>query len=297
MGGTAADISPQRNRSVFYLPFILIERIGALMNIIVLVKQVPDMEKVKFDREKGVVDRSSASAEINPFDLNALETAVQMAESVDARVTAISMGPPSTEDALKECIARGADEGVLVSDGKFGGSDTKATSTILAGAIKKLGAYDLVIAGEKTVDGDTGQVGPEVAEFLNIPHASYVSKITEMNKDSMELHSEIWEGTYLKSIKFPCLITVTKDINHPRLPSFKNKMKARKADIKVLKLEDLKEFLNEEDVGFKGSPTKVKKIEVPKIEKRQGKIYRESDTVKAENELIYIFKKIKVLEG
>lgn len=297
MGGTAADISPQRNRSVFLFAIYLIERKEALMNIIVLVKQVPDMEKVKFDREKGVVDRSSASAEINPFDLNALETAVQIAESIDARVIAVSMGPPSTESALKECIARGAHEGVLVSDGKFGGSDTKATSTILAGAIKKLGAYDLVIAGEKTVDGDTGQVGPEVAEFLDIPHASYVSKIIEINKNNMEVHSEIWEGTYLKSIKFPCLITVTKDINHPRLPSFKNKMKARKAEIKVLKLEDLKEFLNEEDVGFKGSSTKVKKIEVPKIEKRQGKIYRESDTVKAENELIDIFKKIKVLEG
>lgn len=267
------------------------------MNIIVLVKQVPDMEKVKFDRERGIIDRKSANSEINPFDLNALETAVQISENINAKVIAISMGPLSADSTLKECIARGAHEGVLVSDEKFGGSDTKATSLILASAIKVLGEYQLVITGEKTVDGDTGQVGPEVAEFLGIPHASYVSKITKMDNANMEMHCEIWQGTYLKNIKFPCLITVTKDINHPRLPSFKNKMKARKSEIKVLKLDDLKEFLSDDNVGFKGSATKVKKIHIPEIEKRQGKIYRASDVDKAENELVDIFKKIKILEA
>lgn len=266
------------------------------MNIIVLIKQVPDMEKVKFDREKGVVDRKSAGTEINPFDLNALETAVQISEKIDAKVTAISMGPPSAEQALKECIARGADEGILVSDAKFGGSDTKATSFILASAIKKIGNCSLIIAGEKTVDGDTGQIGPEVAEFLDIPHASYVSKITDANDENIKVCSEIWEGTYLKNMKLPALITVTKDINEPRLPAFKNKMKARKAEIKVIKFDDLKEYLDNDNVGFKGSPTKVKKIEVPEIEKRQGKIYREEDSEKAEEELINLFMKKKVLE-
>lgn len=267
------------------------------MNIVVLIKQVPDMEKVKFNREKGVVDRKSAGTEINPFDLNALEAAVQISEKIDTTVTVVSMGPPSAEKALKECIARGANEGILISDIKFGGSDTKATSNILASALRKIGNYDLVIAGEKTVDGDTGQVGPEVAEFLNIPHASYISKITDVSDDRIKVCSEIWEGTYLKSIRLPALITVTKDINEPRLPSFKNKMKARKAEIKVLKFEDLQEYIDIEKVGFKGSPTKVKKIEVPEIQKREGKIYREADTAKAEDELIDIFKEKKVLEA
>lgn len=266
------------------------------MNIIVLIKQVPDMDKVKFDREKGVVDRKSAGTEINPFDLNALEAAVQISERIDAKVTAISMGPPIAESALKECIARGASQGILVSDAKFGGSDTKATSFILASAIKKIRDYSLIIAGEKTVDGDTGQIGPEVAQFLNIPHASYISKIKDANDNNIKVCSEIWEGTYLKSMKLPALITVTKDINVPRLPSFKNKMKARKAEIKVIKFDDLKEYLNNDNVGFKGSPTKVKKIEVPKIEKKQGKIYREEEADKAEKELVGIFMKKKVLE-
>ncbi|OBR92115.1 MULTISPECIES: electron transfer flavoprotein subunit beta/FixA family protein [Clostridium] len=267
------------------------------MNIVVLIKQVPDMEKVKFDREKGVVDRKSAGVEINPFDLNALEAAVQISEKIDAKVTVVSMGPPSADQALRECIARGANEGILISDVKFGGSDTKATSSILASAIKKIGSCDLVIAGEKTVDGDTGQVGPEVAEFLDVPHASYVSKITDASDDKIEVCSEIWEGTYLKSVKLPALITVTKDINEPRLPSFKNKMKARKAEIQTLKFEDLKEYTDADKVGFKGSPTKVKKIEVPKIQKRQGKIYREADAAKAEDELVDIFRKKKILEA
>lgn len=266
------------------------------MNIIVLIKQVPDMEKVKFDREKGVVDRKSAGTEINPFDLNAIETAVQISETIDAKVTVISMGPPSAKEALKEGIARGASDGILISDAKFGGSDTNATSAILAAAIKKIGQYDLVIAGEKTVDGDTGQVGPEIAENLNIPHISYVSKIEDTNDTEIEVCSEIWEGTYLKQAKLPILITVTKDINEPRLPSFKNKMKARKAEIKVLSFDDLKEYLDDDEVGFKGSPTKVKKIEVPQVQERQGKIFREIDTQKAENELVDIFIKQKILE-
>ncbi|AYD39943.1 electron transfer flavoprotein subunit beta/FixA family protein [Clostridium fermenticellae] len=266
------------------------------MNIVVLIKQVPDMDKVKFDREKGVVDRKSAGTEINPFDLNALEAAVQISEKIDSKVTVISMGPPSAKEALKECIARGANEGILVSDAKFGGSDTKATSVILAAAIKKISEYDLIIAGEKTVDGDTGQVGPEIAEVLNIPHVSYVSKIDNIDNKNITVCSDIWDGTYLKQMKFPGLITVTKDINEPRLPSFKNKMKARKAEIKVLTFDDLKEFLDEEKVGFKGSPTKVKKIEVPSVQQRQGRIFREADTQKAEDELINIFRKNKILE-
>lgn len=271
------------------------------MNLVVLVKQVPDMENVKFDRERGVVDRASAGTEINPFDLNALETAVALREQVGGRVTAISMGPPAAADALRECVARGADEGLLVSDRKFGGSDTRATSLILAAAIRKAGPFDLVITGEKTVDGDTGQVGPEIAELLNLPHAGCVSRVEEEAQEAQEAQealsvvSEVWDGSYLKRLKLPAVICVTKDINEPRLPSFKSKMAARKAEIKTLGFDDLSAFLKPEDVGIKGSPTKVKGIEVPPVMQRNGTMYRDEGIAAGLGALLQAMKERKVL--
>lgn len=253
------------------------------------------MDTVKFDRINGVVDRKSAGTEINPFDMNALEEAVRISEKSGAKVTAISMGPPNAESALKECIARGAAQGVLISDAKFGGSDTRATSRILAAAIKKLGGFDLILCGEKTVDGDTGQVGPEIAGDLKIPYSCFVSKITEIKNKCAKVYSELWDGTYEKEIELPVLLAVTKDINEPRLPSFKDKMKARKAEITVFCFKDLENFLDETEVGFKGSPTKVKKIEIPPALKRTGKIYRENTIPQAENELIDILSKKKIV--
>lgn len=266
------------------------------MKIVVLVKQVPDMETVQFNREKGVIDRSSAGTEINPFDLNALEVAVEIAEKVEAEIHVLSMGPGSAEKALREAIGRGAHRGILLSDKKFGGADVKATALTLSAGIKKIGDYDLIICGMQTVDGDTGQVGAEIAEILNIPHVSYAEKLNEVNKESITLTTNIWEGTYLKKIKFPALVTVTKEINVPRLPSFKGKMNARKAEITVWGLEDLNLFLDENQVGIKGSPTKVKKIEVPPSVTREGKVWRENYT-EAINELVNVFKDKKVLEG
>lgn len=245
------------------------------MKILVLIKQVPDMEKVKFDSEKGVIDRKSAGTEINPFDLNALEAAVQIKEKVGGEVIALTMGPPTAESALREAISRGADNGILVSDRAFGGSDTKATSATLSAAIRKFGEFDLVIAGEKTVDGDTGQVGPETAEMLEVPHVSFVTEVLEIQEKSITLISEIWEGSYLKKMMYPGLITVTKSINAPRLPSFKMKMQAKKAQLISYSLEDLDGFLAEVDTGFKGSPTKVKKIVVPEDTQRECKIFRD----------------------
>jgi electron transfer flavoprotein beta subunit len=246
------------------------------MRIIVLIKQVPDMEKVKFDREKGVVDRKSAGTEINPFDLNALEAAVQIKEQNGAEVVAVSMGPPSAESALREAIARGADKGILLSDKKFGGSDVKATSGTLAAGIKTLGAFDLVIAGMQTVDGDTGQVGSEVAEFLDIPHICFVEKINQTDDESITVTTDIWDSVYVEKMKYPGLLTVTKDINAPRLPSFKNKMAAKKAEIPVWGVEELKAHLDESTVGIKGSPTWVKRVEVPAAIKREGKQWRDN---------------------
>ncbi len=265
------------------------------MTIIVLIKQVPDMEKVKFDREKGRIDRSSAGAEINPFDLNALEAALKISEQTSAKVIAMSMGPPQAEDCLREAIARGADEGILLSDMKFGGSDVKATSNILSAAIKKIGNYDLVIAGIQTVDGDTGQVGPEVAGILNIPHISNVESVKCFTETSIDVVCNVWEGLYLKRGKYPLLITVTKDVNVPRLPSFKNKMKARKAEITKWSYEDLKGVLEQSNIGIKGSATKVKKIEVPSQSKREGKRFKDMNS-EAVLEILKVFKENKVLK-
>jgi electron transfer flavoprotein beta subunit len=265
------------------------------MTIIVLIKQVPDMEKVRFDREKGRIDRSSAGTEINPFDLNALEAALQIGENTGAKVVALSMGPPQAEEALREAIARGADEGILLSDMKFGGSDVKATSGILSAAIKKIGDYDLVIAGIQTVDGDTGQVGPEVAGLLNIPHISSVEEIRSYSEESVDVVCSVWEGLYLKRGRYPLLMTVTKDVNVPRLPSFKNKMKARKAEITKWSAEDLKDFTDETKMGAKGSPTKVKKIEVPSQSQREGKTFKNDDST-AISEMINVLKSQKVLK-
>lgn len=265
------------------------------MTIVVLIKQVPDMEKVKFDREKGRIDRTSAGTEINPFDLNALETALQISEQTNAKVVALSMGPPQAEESLREAIARGADEGILLSDMKFGGSDVKATSNILSAAIKKIGDYDLVIAGIQTVDGDTGQVGPEVAGILRIPHISNVENIKGFTENSIDVVCNVWEGSYLKRGKYPLLITVTKDVNAPRLPSFKNKMKARKAEITKWTYEDLKEIIDESKLGIKGSATKVKKIEVPSQSKREGKVFKDMNK-EAVLEMLKVFKENKVLK-
>ena len=264
------------------------------MKIAVLVKQVPDMDTVKFDRERGVVDRSSAGTEVNPFDLNALEAAVGMAETAGARVTAVSMGPPNAEKALRECMARGAAEGVLVSDPKFGGSDTRATSQILAAAIKKLGGFDLILGGEKTVDGDTGQVGPEVAGILGVPYACFVSRIAGADETTLTVESEVWDGTYEKRLRLPALVTVTKDINQPRLPSFRDKMKARKAEIVTLTFADLTEFLGPDEIGLKGSPTKVKKIEVPPEARREGVLYREDALPQAVEDLAARLRTMKI---
>ncbi len=252
----------------------------ANFSIIVPIKEVPDIEKVNFDREKGRIDRSSATSEPNPFDLNALEEAVKIKEEIGGNITVISMGPPQAEDTLRDAIARGGDKAILLTDKGFAGSDTWATSYTLATAIKKLGHYDLIICGEKTVDGDTGQVGPEIAEVLDIPHVSYVNKTIERGKDSIIVQTEVWGRLYKKELKFPGLITVTKDLNEPRLPTLTNKLKAKSAEIERWGLDDLLDTGDEKHFGIKGSPTSVVNIEVPKEKGRKSKIFEGKDAAK-----------------
>ncbi len=231
------------------------------------------MSQVKFDSEQGRVDRASAGVEINPFDLNALEAAVQLKEESGGIVIAVSMGPQAAESALRDALSRGADDAVLLTDKAFAGSDTLATSYTLAAAINKIGDFDLIVCGEKTVDGDTGQVGPELAEHLGLPHVSYVSAIKEAGGKLLVTY-EIDGERYTVESAFPLLITVTKDINTPRLPAFSDKMKARKAEIDSWTAADLAPPADPDRFGVQGSPTRVYRVTVPTEEGRKGEIFR-----------------------
>ena len=265
------------------------------LKIVVLVKQVPDIEKVKFDAEKRKIDRTSASAETNPFDLNALEAAFQIKEKLGGEITAITMGPSQAESTLRDALARGADRVILLRDRKFAGADTLATSYTLASAIKKIGHFDLIICGEKTVDGDTGQVGPEVAEHLSIPHVAYVFGIKRLSKEKITVESDVEGDYYLVELRFPALITVTKDINQPRLPSLREKLEARKQEIETWNADDLTDVADVSRFGVSGSPTMVARITFPSEKGRKGKIFME-EAEEAVKKLVETLKKSAVLE-
>ncbi len=246
------------------------------MNVFVMIKEVPDMAKVKFDREKGTVNRNSAEGEINPFDLNALQAAVDLKETLDCQVIAVTMGPPKAEKSLRDAFARGADQCLLATDAKFGGSDTLATSRTLAAAMKKAGSADLILCGEKSVDGDTAQVGAEVAELMGIPHCYYVEEIQKVTEKEVYVTIEDLSGKKQERVlQLPALLSVTKNINAPKLPSLKRKLASLEVQINTVKLEQMEGILEEKETGFKGSPTKVLKIEVPKVKARDSKLFRE----------------------
>lgn len=243
------------------------------MDIIVCVKQVPDTTEVKIDPITNTLIRNGVPSIVNPFDKNALEAALQFKEKFGGKVTVISMGPPQAKDALRECLALGADDAVLVSDKAFGGADTLATSYTLAKTVEYLGGADIVLCGKQAIDGDTAQVGPEIAENLNIPQVTYVSAI-EKKQDMLLLNREKDEGYEVVEVKIPVLLTVVKSINNPRYPTIKGKLGANKKIIKELSKEDLE--MDEHRIGLKGSPTKVNRIFTPA--KRMGGIKINEET-------------------
>jgi len=231
------------------------------MNIIVCIKQVPDTTNVRIDPVTNTLMREGVESIINPFDMYALEEGMKIRERVGGKVTALTMGPPQAENALREAISLGIDDAILLSDRAFAGSDTWATSLALAGAIKKIASYDLIICGKQAIDGDTAQVGPGIAVHLNIPQITFVKKIEEVSDKKIRAERMMEEGYQIVESPLPAVITVVKEINEPRLPSMKGKMKAKKAEIPVWKITDIQ--VPEEDVGLKGSPTFVKKIFTP----------------------------------
>lgn len=232
------------------------------MNIIVCIKQVPDTAEIKINPETNTLMREGVPSIINPFDLHAIEAAVQIREELGGKVTVLTMGPPQAESALREAVSMGADEAVLLSDRAFAGSDTWATSYTLAQAIKKLGA-DIVFCGKQAIDGDTAQVGPETAEFLGIPHISYIRKIEEVTDSSIRVQRLMDEGYDIVESPLPVLLTVVKELNQPRMPSLKGKMAAKKAVIQKMGMADIE--ADENSLGLKGSPTQVKKIFAPEM--------------------------------
>lgn len=227
------------------------------------------MQLVKFDTKAGRVDRSSAPGVPNPVDLNALETAMRIRDAHGGHVTAISMGPLQAESALKECLARGADRAILLADRAFAGADTWATSHTLAGAVRKLGGCDIIVCGEKTVDGDTGQVGPELAEWLGIPHVSYVTEIVDVN-GRLRVMCDMTDGLHAAEAQLPVLITVTRRAYRPRYATPQRIFKAVSTTVERWGADDLKDVARAENFGVKGSPTRVTRIVVPPVEGRKG---------------------------
>jgi electron transfer flavoprotein beta subunit len=233
------------------------------MNIVVPIKQVPETSNVKMDPEKGTMIRDGVEAVINPLDLYAIEAALRMQDTLGATVTAMTMGPPQAETALRQAIAMGCDAGVLVSDRKFGGSDTWATSYTLAQAIKAVGDVDLVITGERATDGDTAQVGPGIAAWLDMPLATYVARIDKVTDKMMHVERLVEEGYQLLEIPFPCLMTVVKEIASPRLPTLRGKKRSLSQAIPMYTADSMQ--LDSASLGLKGSPTKVVRIATPKV--------------------------------
>jgi electron transfer flavoprotein beta subunit len=231
------------------------------MNIIVCMKQVPGTTAVKINPQTNTLIREGIESIINPFDGYALEEAVRLKERLGGIVKALSMGPPQAEAILKEAISLGADETILLSDSAFAGADTWATAFTLASAIKKMGPYDLVVCGRQTLDGDTGQVGPELAEMLGIPFVAYVCKIEEISDKQARLKRMIDEGYEILETPIPAVITVTKEINVPRLPSLRGTIKAKKAVVPVCGIKEM--GIDKDNVGLSGSYTRVIKIFSP----------------------------------
>ena len=258
-----------------------------IVNTIVCIKQVPGTSKVEVDEKTGVLKRDGIDSKMNPYDLYALETAFRIKELIGGNTDVISMGPPQAMEVIKEAYSMGVDNGILISDRKFAGADVLATSYTISQGIRKAGSYDLIICGKQTTDGDTAQVGPEIAEYLGIPHVANVNKIVEIKDDCIILEMDMQEATGLLEARFPCLITVEKDIYEPRLPSYIKKKETKDRKIKILSLNDL-EDKDENNYGLNGSPTQVERIFPPEVNLKHESFTGSSEKVSKD-----IYEKLK----
>lgn len=245
------------------------------MNIIVCIKQVPDTNEVRIDPVRGTLIREGVPSIINPDDRNALEEALKIKDKLkDVKVIVLSMGPPQADVALRETLAMGADEAILLSDRAFAGSDTWATSTALAAGIKKIGDYSIIFCGRQAIDGDTAQVGPQIAEHLNIPQITYVEEL-EIEGDKVIAKRTLEDGHFVVESKMPVLLTAIKELNIPRYPSIKGIYNAYNSDnVKVLSAKDVDADFD--NLGLNGSPTQVNKSFTPPGRSGEGEILQGS---------------------
>jgi electron transfer flavoprotein beta subunit len=252
------------------------------MNIIVLIKQVPDTTDVRIDPKTGTLIREGVPSIINPDDKHAIEEALRLKEKYGGKVTVLTMGPPQALDALREAKAMGTDENILLSDRAFAGADTWATSYTLATAIKKVGDYDLIICGRQAIDGDTAQVGPQIAECLDLPQITYVRKM-EIQGKKLKAERALEDGFEKIEATLPALITVIKDLNKPRYPSVRGIVEAcREAEFPVWTARDID--ADPKKIGLEGSPTQVKRSFAP--EPHGGGIILEGNVEQMANDLV-----------
>lgn len=254
------------------------------MNIVVCLKQVPDTTAVKIDPVTGTLIRNGVPSIINPEDKHALEAALALKDECGAKITVISMGPPQAKDALREALCMGADEAILITDRAFAGADTLATSKALAGAIKKLD-YDIIFAGRQAIDGDTAQVGPEIAEHLEIPQVTYVQDV-KVEEDGLLINRALENGYELIKVEGKVLLTAIKELNEPRYMHAKYIFATANKEIITWTADDID--VDKAELGLKGSPTKVKKS-MTKEAKGSGEVINKS----ADEAVTYIMAKLK----
>jgi electron transfer flavoprotein beta subunit len=269
---------------------------GNRVKIVVLIKQVPATDKVKMDEETGTMIREGIEAELNPLDLYAVEEAVRIKEKKgdEVQITVLSMGPKMAVEAVKSAIAMGCDRGYLFSDRKFAGADTWATAYTLSEGIKKtIDDFNFILCGERATDGETGQVGPEVGAYLGIPVLTYVSKIEEIGHGRIIAHRAVEGGHEVVEAQSPVLISVVKEINEPRMPTLKGKIKAKNTDIPILTSEDI--GAAEERLGLKGSATRVVKTFHPQITRTGQVASAEQDLDAAVNGLVDFLRKREII--
>ncbi|MBZ2174308.1 electron transfer flavoprotein subunit beta/FixA family protein [Schnuerera sp. xch1] len=232
------------------------------MNITVCIKQVPSTSEVEIDEKTGNLKRDGVDSKINPYDLFAIEEAIRLKERIEASVSVLTMGPPQAEEVLQESFTLGADKGFLITDRKCAGADVLATAKALAEGIKKIGNADLIICGKQTTDGDTAQVGAEIAEFLDIPHANNILEVKQIKESSIVVDFDLPTMVQTVEIQLPCLISLDKDINQPRLPSYKLKKKTQNKKIITFGVDDF-EDPDDSKYGMNGSVTQVVRIFPP----------------------------------
>lgn len=268
------------------------------MKIAVLIKQVPAVDTVKIDETTGTMIRDGVEAELNPLDLHAVEAAVGIKEARaegSTEITAITMGPPNAKKSVAYAIAMGCDKGVLLSDRKFGGADTLATARTLAAALEKLGPFDLLFAGERATDGETGQVGPLCAQFINMPILSYASAIEELTDEKICVTRAVEGGHETVEVPLPACVIPVKEMNLPRLCTLDGKIKAKHTEIPTVTAEEIS--LTDEELGLKGSATIVVKVTYPKLTRQGRKIVANEDMDAATSEILKIFEKNNCLEA